>query len=46
MDTIFQTSRGNETICQTLKSKKFHIEVPSFKITLKSGPTWSQGLLT
>lgn len=28
------------------EKKDFHIEVPSFKITLKSGPTWSQGLLT
>lgn len=29
----------------TENERDFHREVPSFKITLKSSPTWSQGLL-
>lgn len=34
MDTIFQTSGGNGSVCQNTE-RDFRQEVPSFKVTLK-----------
>lgn len=46
MDTYFKHQEEMRPYVEPENAGDFHKEVPSFKVTLKSIPTWSQALLT